>query len=107
MGVGGGAKSACAECGGAVDVERLARRWASAQCCAGSRCAHLARTDSVPRQDQVAHPGGLSCASLPVNSYEAESRRLTRFLQMGHTPGKMQVAPAQPSREFPFTLDLR
>ena len=58
-------------------------------------------------QYHVTHPGGLSYASLPVNSYEAESRRLTRFLQMGHTPGKMQVMPAQPSREFPFTLDLR
>ncbi len=58
-------------------------------------------------QYHVAHPGGLSYASLPVNSYEAESRRLTRFLQMGHTPGRMLVAAAQPSREFPFTLDLR
>ena len=58
-------------------------------------------------QYHVAHPGGLSPTNLPVNSYEAESRRLGRFLQMGHTPGKMQVAPVQVNREFPFTLDLR
>jgi uncharacterized protein (DUF2126 family)/transglutaminase-like putative cysteine protease len=55
----------------------------------------------------VSHPGGLSYETFPVNAYEAESRRLSRFVDMNHTPGTMHVLPARSSLEHPFTLDLR
>ena len=55
----------------------------------------------------VAHPGGLSHDKFPVNSYEAESRRLSRFFRHGHQQGKFTPPPAIPSGDFPFTLDLR
>lgn len=55
----------------------------------------------------VAHQGGRNFEQFPVNSYEAESRRLARFTPFGHTAGSY-VEPADTSRpEFPCTLDLR
>ena len=53
------------------------------------------------------HPGGRSHDSFPVNSYEAESRRLARFFPHGHSGGKIQAREAPISPDFPFTLDLR
>jgi uncharacterized protein (DUF2126 family)/transglutaminase-like putative cysteine protease len=55
----------------------------------------------------VTHPGGLSYDTFPVNGFEAESRRLSRFFQHGHSGGKVQIMPAKVTAECPLTLDLR
>lgn len=76
----------------------------------------------------VAHPGGRASEHFPVNAYEAESRRQTRFAT-GHTPGvftpppwveslaqfvedSTRLGPMLPPaeelpEEHPYTLDLR
>ena len=79
----------------------------------------------------VAHPGGRSYEVFPVNSYEAESRRVNRFTTTSFTQDPLQPEPGpglsairryitqdrlpflcdppeeSVSKEFPYTLDLR
>jgi uncharacterized protein (DUF2126 family) len=77
----------------------------------------------------VSHPGGRSYDTFPVNSYEAESRRISRFGNTEHSQGAQFINPAlsvaahyvennrapfvfdapvpEINPEFPCTLDLR
>ncbi|RAU20120.1 IMP dehydrogenase [Paramagnetospirillum kuznetsovii] len=55
----------------------------------------------------VAHPGGRSYDTFPVNSYEAEARRRARFFPFGHSHGPLRVDGGAVHPDYPNTLDLR
>ena len=77
----------------------------------------------------VSHPGGRSYERFPVNSLEAESRRINRFGTLSytqgpftplpavdalreffpdqHVPRPMAPPPEEPSGEYPYILDMR
>ena len=55
----------------------------------------------------VSHPGGRSFDTFPVNMYEAEGRRLSRYESLGHTAGPMAPKRAEINPDYPLTLDLR
>lgn len=55
----------------------------------------------------VSHPGGRSYDLFPVNAFEAESRRLSRFFRFGHSQGQFVARPSNTRGEFPMTMDLR
>ena len=55
----------------------------------------------------VAHPGGRNYETFPVNSNEAQARRLARFEPYGHSVGAYVPVAANPHPDFPMTLDLR
>jgi uncharacterized protein (DUF2126 family) len=77
----------------------------------------------------VAHPGGLSYQTFPINAFEAEARRVNRYFSGQQTPGAIVEPPIskalreffehkhppkpmtpvieQPDEEYPCTLDLR
>ena len=55
----------------------------------------------------AAHPGGRNFEVFPVNAYEAEGRRLSRFEPFGFTGGTFTPPGLVTDPDFPYTLDLR
>ena len=55
----------------------------------------------------VMHPAGRNYETFPINAYEAESRRLSRFTPFGHTTTPYRPPVEEPNPMYPHTLDLR
>jgi uncharacterized protein (DUF2126 family) len=52
-------------------------------------------------------PSGVEYSGRPVNTSEAEGRRLERFQPFGQTPGPITMSEEEPNPSCPMTLDLR
>ena len=55
----------------------------------------------------VGHPGGLNPENFPVNSFEAQGRRASRFSRVSHQGGSFVPQREAVNPSFPMTLDLR
>jgi uncharacterized protein (DUF2126 family)/transglutaminase-like putative cysteine protease len=55
----------------------------------------------------VAHPAGRNYDVFPVNAYEAEARRLSRFTPFGYTSHAYVPPQEVANPDYPYTLDLR
>ncbi len=55
----------------------------------------------------VAHPGGRNYETFPVNSYEAQARRLAPSKAVDIRRGNSPFRRKKRSLEYPMTLDLR
>jgi uncharacterized protein (DUF2126 family) len=54
----------------------------------------------------VFHPGGRSHETMPINEFEAEGRRLSRFWSNSHSSGAIVPPFEQAVGDYPCTLDL-
>jgi uncharacterized protein (DUF2126 family) len=55
----------------------------------------------------ITHPGGLAYDAFPVNAAEAETRRMSRFSTVGHTPGPVDVDRLNAKMSTMFASDNR
>jgi putative amidoligase enzyme DUF2126 len=81
------------------------RRWRSTFLTPGAGARSAAASIMAPIR-HGAHPAGRNYVTFPVNSNEAEARRLARFEARGHADF-YEPPPEAPHPEFPATLDLR